>query len=71
MNKKSYKTALRQLQIELVKLQRHFIACDDKVLVLPEVSSRITVGTLECPLLGVKRKSISGGWMSACSQERT
>ena len=24
----------------------------------------------ECPLLGVKRKSNSGGWMSACSQNR-
>ena len=24
----------------------------------------------ECPLLGVKRKSISGGWMSACSHKR-
>ncbi len=59
MNKKSYKTALRQLQIELVKLQRHFIACDDKVLVLPEVSSRITVGTLECPLLATSRHPVA------------
>ncbi len=25
----------------------------------------------ECPLLGAKQKSISGGWMSACSQERS
>ena len=24
----------------------------------------------ECPELGVKRKSISGDWMSACSQEQ-
>ncbi len=25
----------------------------------------------ECPLLGVEQTSISGGWMSACSQEET
>ncbi len=25
----------------------------------------------ECPLLGVRRKSISGDWMSACSHNRT
>ncbi len=36
MNRKLYKTTLRDLQIELVKLQRHFIACDDKILVLVE-----------------------------------
>lgn len=36
MKKKEYKTRLRALQIELVKLQKHFIACDDKILVLIE-----------------------------------
>ena len=34
--KKAYKRTLRQLQIELVKLQRHFIGCNDKILVLLE-----------------------------------
>lgn len=34
--KKAYKESLHKLQIELVKLQRHFIACDDKILVLFE-----------------------------------
>jgi polyphosphate kinase len=34
--KKEYKRTLRQLQIELVKLQRHFIGCDDKILVIFE-----------------------------------
>ncbi len=29
------------------------------------------VSALECPLLGVKQTSISGGWMSAFSHERT
>lgn len=33
---KNYKTTLRALQVELVKLQRHFIACDDKIAVLLE-----------------------------------
>ena len=32
----SYKAALRKLQIELVKLQRHFIKCDDKILIILE-----------------------------------
>lgn len=31
-----YKTELRELQVELVKLQRHFIGCGDKILVLLE-----------------------------------
>ena len=31
-----YKTTLHTLQIELVKLQRHFIGCDDKILILVE-----------------------------------
>ena len=34
--KKSYKDVLRQLQVELVKLQRHFIKCDDKILIIME-----------------------------------
>jgi polyphosphate kinase 2 len=34
--KKDYKHQLKQLQIELVKLQRHFIAHGDKILVLIE-----------------------------------
>ncbi|MEO6958386.1 MAG: polyphosphate kinase 2, partial [Burkholderiaceae bacterium] len=33
---RDYKTQLRLLQIELVKLQRHFINCGDKILVLLE-----------------------------------
>jgi len=33
---KEYKAQLRLLQIELVKLQRHFIGCGDKILVLLE-----------------------------------
>src|SRR6266581_1637076 len=36
MSKTKYASALRRLQIELVKLQRHFIACNDKILVLIE-----------------------------------
>jgi polyphosphate kinase 2 len=36
ISKKSYKDTLRKLQIELVKLQRHFIKCDDKILVILE-----------------------------------
>ena len=36
ISKKAYKDSLLQLQIELVKLQRHFIACDDKILVILE-----------------------------------
>jgi polyphosphate kinase 2 len=34
--KKTYKNTLRKLQIELVKLQRHFIKCDDKILIILE-----------------------------------
>lgn len=33
---RGYATALHDLQVELVKLQRHFIACDDRILVLIE-----------------------------------
>jgi len=33
---KRYKAELRELQIELVKLQRHFIGCGDRILVLLE-----------------------------------
>jgi len=36
LDKKTYRKTLHRLQIELVKLQRHFIACDDKILVLLE-----------------------------------
>jgi polyphosphate kinase len=36
LSSKAYKTQLRDLQIELVKLQRHFIRCKDKILVLLE-----------------------------------
>ena len=36
LDKKEYKATLRGLQIELVKLQRHFIGHDDKILVLLE-----------------------------------
>lgn len=36
MNHARYKSALRALQVELVKLQRHFIGCGDKILVLLE-----------------------------------
>ena len=36
LSKKSYKDNLRKLQIELVKLQRHFIKCDDKILIILE-----------------------------------
>lgn len=36
ISKKSYKSTLRKLQIELVKLQRHFIQCDDKILIILE-----------------------------------
>ncbi len=37
MGKKSkYKVELHKLQIELVKLQRHFIKCDDKILIIFE-----------------------------------
>ena len=36
ISKTSYKDSLRQLQVELVKLQRHFIKCDDKILIILE-----------------------------------
>ena len=36
MSKTKYASTLRLLQIELVKLQRHFIACNDKILLLIE-----------------------------------
>jgi polyphosphate kinase 2 len=36
ISKKNYKDSLRQLQVELVKLQRHFIKCDDKILIILE-----------------------------------
>jgi polyphosphate kinase 2 len=35
-SKKNYKDTLRQLQIELVKLQRHFIKCNEKILIILE-----------------------------------
>lgn len=36
VSKREYRSALHALQIELVKLQKHFIRCDDKILVLLE-----------------------------------
>jgi len=36
IGKREYREALHALQIELVKLQKHFIRCDDKILVLIE-----------------------------------
>ncbi len=36
MNDKHYAASLRNLQIELVKLQRHFIGCGDCILVIVE-----------------------------------
>lgn len=36
VGKREYRKTLRALQIELVKLQKHFIECDDKILVLLE-----------------------------------
>ena len=36
ISRKSYKATLRRLQIELVKLQRHLIKCDDKILIIME-----------------------------------
>jgi len=36
MKNERYKSALHGLQVELVKLQRHFIGCDDKILVVFE-----------------------------------
>ncbi len=35
-SKKTYKDSLRLLQVELVKLQRHFIECNDKILIILE-----------------------------------
>ena len=35
-SKKRYRQELHDLQVELVKLQKHFIHCDDKILVLIE-----------------------------------
>ncbi len=32
--KKAYKDELRKLQVELVKLQQHFIKCNDKILII-------------------------------------
>jgi polyphosphate kinase 2 len=34
--KRLYKDELRRLQVELVKLQHHFIKCDDKILIILE-----------------------------------
>lgn len=36
ISKKIYKDTLRNLQVELVKLQRHFIQCNDRILVILE-----------------------------------
>jgi polyphosphate kinase 2 len=36
ISKDSYKETLHKLQVELVKLQRHFIKCDDKILIILE-----------------------------------
>ena len=36
ISKKDYKENLHKLQVELVKLQRHFIRCNDKILILLE-----------------------------------
>ncbi|MBS0542141.1 MAG: polyphosphate kinase 2 [Proteobacteria bacterium] len=36
IGKKEYKQTLHALQIELVKLQRHFIGCNDRILVILE-----------------------------------
>ncbi|MHB1670153.1 polyphosphate kinase 2 [Thiomonas sp.] len=36
ISKKADKDSLHKLQIELVKLQRHFIQCDDKILIIFE-----------------------------------
>jgi polyphosphate kinase len=36
ISKETYKNSLRKLQIELVKLQRHFIKCNDKILIILE-----------------------------------
>ena len=36
LSHEDYKAQLRELRIELVKLQRHFIECGDSILVLLE-----------------------------------
>ena len=36
ISKKAYRDSLRNLQVELVKLQRHFIECNDKILIILE-----------------------------------
>mgnify|MGYP002623900673 CR=1 FL=1 len=36
LSKREYRRELRALQVELVKLQKHFIQCNDKILVLIE-----------------------------------
>ena len=36
ISKKTYKDSLHKLQVELVKLQRHFIKCNDKILIILE-----------------------------------
>lgn len=36
ISKKDYKNSLHKLQVELVKLQRHFIKCNDKILIILE-----------------------------------
>jgi polyphosphate kinase 2 len=36
ISKKTYEEMLYRLQVELVKLQRHFIQCDDKILIIFE-----------------------------------
>jgi polyphosphate kinase 2 len=36
ISNKAYKEILPNLQVELVKLQRHFIKCDDKILIILE-----------------------------------
>jgi len=36
ISKENYKDILRQLQVELVKLQRHFIKCNEKILIILE-----------------------------------
>jgi len=36
VSKKAYKSELHKLQVELVKLQRHFIKCNDKILIILE-----------------------------------
>ena len=36
ISKENYKDTLHKLQVELVKLQRHFIKCNDKILIILE-----------------------------------